>query len=70
MSDLNNMADLLRDIEAWANDKYGYTPLEFRNACCEGRISAHEYYIDKGFFDDNELREMGRAPKASSAHPS
>jgi hypothetical protein len=57
--------NLMEKIYEWAYAKYGYTPLEFRKACCEGRLSAHEYYIEAGFFDDDELRKMGRAPKAS-----
>lgn len=56
---------MIEKIYDWAYAKYGYTPSEFRKACCEGRLSAHEYYIEAGFFDDDELREMGVTPKAS-----
>ena len=55
----------MNEIYEWAYNKYGYTPLEFRKVCCEGRTLAHEYYIEAGFFDDDELREMGITPKAS-----
>lgn len=55
----------MEEIYKWAYNKYNYTPSEFRKACCEGRLSAHEYYIDKGYFDDDELREMGIPAKAS-----
>jgi len=70
MVDLTDSANLLKNIERWAYDKYGYSPREFRQACCEGRLSAHEYYIETGFFDDDELRKKGRAPKTSTAHTS
>ena len=56
---------MIEKIYEWVYAKYGYTPSEFRQACCEGRLSAHEYYIEAGFFDDDELREMGVTPKAS-----
>lgn len=56
---------ILRKIEEWAYAKYGYTPLDFRKACCEGKPIVHEYYIENGYFDDDELRKMGRAPKTS-----
>ena len=59
------MGCIVEQIYEWAYNKYNCTPLEFRKACCEGKLTAHEYYIDKGYFDDDELREMGTPTKAS-----
>ena len=56
---------IIREIEQWAFNKYGYTPSEFRKACCEGKTIVHEYYIETGYFDDDELRKMGYSPKTS-----
>lgn len=55
----------MEKIYEWACNKYNYTPSQFRKACCEGRLSAHEYYIDTGFFDGDELRKMDNASKTS-----
>lgn len=65
MSYSDQTEHVLQKIEEWAYNKYGYTPLEFRKACREGELSAHEYWIESGYFDDNELRKMGYTPKTS-----